>query len=434
MNKKNRRINLVQNCLIVALSISAVFLFTRTSLFSELARTELAQRVQTTLSPVGSNSAGENVALSSLSMPLRMALTSDFACYGADALTGSSETFEAVGSFLAEAIGSSHDMETVSEADFFAALGRSGLYFDFPGEMPLEYLAARLGTVYTGAQAPDIRRCLLSVGSGDNALFYLYTQSGVCMRYQTAVSSAALKAYLDTVGGNDSSFAALLREDYVNLSPFTLVLGETAPRSELISANALHDFSTEELLRRTEFNAHTQNSYTESNGTVVILEAQRTLRLEPRGLVLYSGEQTEEPGSLYHVSSAAGTPPTRLEVIGAAQNLLGSILMEKTAEARIYLHSAEPTLTGYRLYFDYVVNGTPVLFSDKSHAAEVLVEGNTITAFSLQLRRYTASDRDCLLLPLRQAAAIGSLYPQSELTVAYIDTFSDVTHAEWVCD
>lgn len=433
MNNK-RLITWVQNLLLLFLSVNAVFLLSRTALFSELSRAELAQRFGTGLSATANAVGSDSESLAAFSVPLRIVQSSDLVCRGEDSLTTSGETFEQVGTFLGEAIGSAHSMQTVHEADFLHALGESGLYFDFPGALPLELLAARLGVSPSTTQALDIRRCLVNVGSGETALLYLYTDSGVCLCCSTEVNSASVKSHLDTVVGNGSAFAVRLGSEYEALSPFTLILGEANGRPELASANALSDFSTEELLRRLEFNAHTKDRYTESNGTLVVLEGQRMLRLEPGGTVIYSGEPLGDPGSAYTIDTAEGTLPTRPDCAAAAQTLLSSVLAERIGEARIYLHSAQTVPGGYRLFFDYMVNGTPILFSDGSHAAEVVTEGDAITALTLRLRRYSSNGEECLLLPLPQAAAIGGLYEQSELSVAYIDTFSDVTHAEWIAD
>ena len=73
-----------------------------------------------------------------------------------------------------------------------------------------------------------------------------------------------------------------------------------------------------------------------------------------------------------------------------------------------------------------MAGGTPIRFADGSHAAEVRIEGQSITAFSLRLRRYTLTERDSLLLPLALSGC--------ELTVAYIDSYGDSVGASWIAD
>ena len=82
--------------------------------------------------------------------------------------------------------------------------------------------------------------------------------------------------------------------------------------------------------------------------------------------------------------------------------------------------------------FDYAVNGTPLHFSDGTHAAYVTIEGQTITSFQLRCRSYTVSDSPSLLLPIRQAAAIaGSNYQNAELHICYEDRGADTVSAAW---
>ena len=81
-----------------------------------------------------------------------------------------------------------------------------------------------------------------------------------------------------------------------------------------------------------------------------------------------------------------------------------------------------------------MVDGTPVRFANGAHAAEVRIEGQSITAFSLKLRRYVLTEQDSLLLPLALSRAIAQRYPSCELSVAYIDPFGDSVSASWVAD
>ena len=82
-----------------------------------------------------------------------------------------------------------------------------------------------------------------------------------------------------------------------------------------------------------------------------------------------------------------------------------------------------------------MVGGTPLRFSDGSHAAEVVIDEQTVTAFSLRCRSYTLSDVSALLLPVRQAAAIAAAgYHDAELRVCYEDSGADTVGVNWFAD
>jgi len=81
-----------------------------------------------------------------------------------------------------------------------------------------------------------------------------------------------------------------------------------------------------------------------------------------------------------------------------------------------------------------MVNGTPLRFADGAHAAEVRLEGRSVTAFTLRLRRYTLTERSTALLPTALARTIAQRYPNGELTIAYIDPYGDTVSASWIAN
>ena len=204
-------------------------------------------------------------------------------------------------------------------------------------------------------------------------------------------------------------------------------------RRELSAANALSDYPSEELLRRAEFNPHTKDRYVESSGTEVVIEGQRKLYLHPDGMLSYSGGAAED-GSLFAVAAADAAHISRAELCAAARSLIGALTQGRIGDAALYLSGIEAKENSAVVTFDYMVDGTPVRFANGAHAAEVRIEGQSITAFSLRLRRYTLTERDSLLLPLALSRAIAQRYPGCELSVAYIDPFGDSVSASWVAD
>ena len=423
MDKKARRIDAVQNLAIVLLSVSAVFLLLQTPLFGNFPDGGLSSLfAQSSVSSSGAVSDSLTAPA-----PVRIVLSNSFVRRGEDSSTGA-ELFESSAGFLGEAIASAADEVRVSKDEFLSQLLSPGLYFDFYSSLPLEVLASRLGISAPGIDLP-VRRCLLSPEGGAVALYVEGEDS--CARFSCSVSVGALGEYLDMQEGNGAEFAAALGEEYSHLSPFTLVPGEVAPRKVLTSSNPLADFDNTDVLSCAEFNPHNKDRYAESSGTVVILEGERILRLHGDGTVVYSGGSAESD-SLYRASSSERA--SRAEALSAARKLLASLLQGRTGSASLYLHSVETNETGYRLFFDYLVGGTPLLFSDGTHAAEISVNGASITAFTVHCRRYAESESNSLLLPAEQAAAVSRIYGGGELSIAYIDSLGDSVSADWITD
>ena len=106
-----------------------------------------------------------------------------------------------------------------------------------------------------------------------------------------------------------------------------------------------------------------------------------------------------------------------------------------SGDAELYLSEIGSSNKHFTVSFDYAVGGTPLRFSDGSHAATVTIEDQTITEFSLHCRSYTLSDSPALLLPIRQAAAIaGSKYLSAELHVCYDEHGADTVGVGWFAD
>ena len=412
MDKKAKLLDRLQNLAIAVLSLSFLFLLVQTPLFGDAGDTTIASTVRGWFTDRQTSAAEEPDSLAALAVPVRIVQSNDFIRSGLDALTTADDAFETVGSFLGEAIGSARGISSVSENTF---------------------LSARLGVQSPTARQLDVRRCLLSLDGEDTATLYLQdTKQGV-YRFSTAVSAASVRDYLESQDGGNADFARSLGEGYTSLSPYTLVFDSVSARRELSAANALSDYPSEELLRRAEFNPHTKDRYVESSGTEGVIEGQRKLYLHTDGMLSYSGGAAED-GSLFAVAAADAAHISRAELCAAARGLVGALTQGRIGDAALFLSGIESDDDGATVFFDYMAGGTPIRFADGSHAAEVRIEGQSITAFSLRLRRYTLTERDSLLLPLALSRAIAQRYPGCELTVAYIDSYGDSVGASWIAD
>ena len=150
-------------------------------------------------------------------------------------------------------------------------------------------------------------------------------------------------------------------------------------------------------------------------------------------MLSYSGGAAAD-GSLFAVAAADAAHISRAELCAAARGLIGALTQDRIGDAALFLSGIASDDDGATVFFDYMAGGTPIRFADGSHAAEVRIEGQSITAFSLRLRRYTLTERDSLLLPLALSRAIAQRYPGCELTVAYIDSYGDSVGASWIAD
>ena len=430
--KKARRLARTQNLAIVFLTLSAFVLFANLPLFGPLSDRSLLELAQERARREGVVASAAPSGAASLVFPVRMVYTNDFARQGADALTTLSDEFEHAGMYLGEAVGSAYGGERVSEAAFLAALRAEGLYFDFTTALPSELLARLLSVSLSDDAPADVRRILLSPSGAGDALLYAEDGSGSQYRYSTAVSSSSLTDFLATRSGSGASFAFQLAPDYGDLAPCTLILSDPAARSTLKAANALSG-NEDEFLRRAEFNAHTENRFTESSGTVIVREVSSTLYLRPDGTIEYQGTEAT-PGSIYSVASAIPGEPTLFEAAAAAQNLASTLLGDSLGDAALYLSGAAQKSGGYEITFDLMADGTLIRYSDGSHAGVVTVENGCITAFTFKARSYIGTEDVPLLLPFAQAAAIARVWQGAELIAAYVDTGGEDVLPAWIAE
>ena len=398
----NSTVSHLQNAAIAVLTVSAVFLLTQTPLFGDLAGKTPYELAQDWLSSDAALSETVAADASDLALPVRLVFTNEYARLGLDAVTTADASFEQAGTFFSEAIGSAGALEVCKESDLLAALQGSSIYLELEAETPLELLSKMLGVTAPESELLHVRRLLLTPGESGTTLYLQDSERGyfVC---RTAGDAYALNQALAALDGNGTDFAFALPGDFSQLSPYTVIFSEPVQRNTLSVTSALTD--KESFLRLAEFNPHTENSYTDSSAEI---------------------------GSLYYVNSVTPGKPTMSESIDAAQKLVFTLLRDLIGDAELYFSGYEGSSKSCTVAFDYAVNGTPLHFSDGTHAAYVTIEGQTITSFQLRCRSYTVSDSPSLLLPIRQAAAIaGSKYQNAELHICYEDRGADTVSAAW---
>ena len=417
MDKRARRINIVQNIAILFLSVSALLLFRQTAFPEQYTVSGSISSFLQHYTPAA-ESAPDQTPLGS---PVFLIRTN--ALPGGAALS-SDPALESAVAFLHEALQSAQTPVSVAESELLSLLNTAGLYMDFGTALPDGLLRLWLN-VPSAALPGSVRRCFLI--PGDTVTVYFQSEDGKSYRSTTAADGRFLADHCEA---NESGvFFTAAADVYGSVSPYTLI-SEVAPHRVSLSASApLSESDFAALLSAAEFNPHTQDRYSESSGTVVVLEGQRSLRLQPDGTVTYSGGSAQA-NSLYLVS--ADTRADCAEAAVAAQTLLGALTRGRLGAAALYLSAATATSDGWLLLFDYAVDGTPVRFADGTHAAEITVSDGSITAFTLHCRRYVKTDAVETLLPVTLAAAVCRAYPDSELSVAYVDSYADTVSADWI--
>lgn len=416
--RRDRR-NLVQNLLITLLALSAAVLFTQTQLYN----------LNLTTSEAPSGPAQSAAPAAELAAPVRTAVTGDYGrCGGLTCTTGDPVFADPLGRRLLEALGSARDYAPCSRGDFLRALRGPSLYYDFLEPLPLSVLAGLLGGGEDVSPREDLSaRRLLIVPQEGGAVLYLWDGGENCFRASTAVSSDSLEQVISRYELGDASFAmdggGLERE----LDPCSLLPAQPPELPSFTLGNPLAG-GTDWLLSALGFNPRSRTRHTESSGTELIIDGDRTLRIRPDNTIHY--QSGNEP--ILRVKAAGDLPTAREAALGAG-SLLGSLLAPVSGELQPWLQSLRRSGDVTALRFGYQLKGVPVRFQDGGFAAEITLTGSAVTALSLRFRQYNAAEEPSLLLPLPQALAVAAASPGKELSIGYVERGGEC-RAYWLSD
>lgn len=416
--RQDRR-NLVQNLLITLLALSAAVLFTQTQLYN--------LNLTTSEAPPGPAQSAAPAA--ELAAPVRTAVTGDYGrCGGLTCTTGDPVFADPLGRRLLEALGSARDYAPCSRGDFLRALRGPSLYYDFLEPLPLSVLAGLLGGGEDVSPREDLSACrLLIVPQEGGAVLYLWDGGENCFRASTAVSSDSLEQVISRYELGDASFAmdggGLERE----LDPCSLLPAQPPQLPSFTLGDPLAG-GTDWFLSALGFNPRSRTRHTESSGTELIIDGDRTLRIRPDNTIHY--QSGNEP--ILRVKAAGDLPTAREAALGAG-SLLGSLLAPVSGELQPWLQSLRRSGDVTALRFGYQLKGVPVRFQDGGFAAEITLTGSAVTALSLRFRQYNAAEEPSLLLPLPQALAVAAASPGKELSIGYVERGGEC-RAYWLSD
>ncbi len=421
MDKRKKHIGILQNLLITLLTVSAVLLFAQTQWYN----LDLAGTYLDTLS--GSTGADTVQESFSLSAPVRVAVTGTYGRYGSVTLTTADEAFEPLGSLLKGALSSAATFSTSDFHAFFQSTEHTSVYYDFLSPLPLSVIAQLCG-VETGGDTTSVRRLVISYQESTGVSLYLWDGTEHYLRANLTLSAQELT---DTVNSYDLGTAFFAGDSVdveplcAQVDPLSLFLYELPELPALTAANVQCD--ADALLTALDFNPHTNNRYPSSDGSEVINEGSRSLRIHTNGTVVYrSGGSTALSLDVEEETLTVG------EVASRTGALLASLSSGLTGDASLYLEEATVSGSSMTLRFGYQAGGVPIYFSDGSSAAEVTLSGATVSSLTLRLRSYTALEDSSILLPLRQALAIAADQEGGELSIGYADSGSNSVRATWL--
>lgn len=413
--RKRRRVDAVQNLLIFALSVSALLLaWTQRLAWSGDAGLSL-------LFPSGVPEAGTPAELASLPMPVQLVVTGAYGRFGDLFAVTTEEAFAEPGGLLREALGSAGAPQACGEADFRAALAEESVYYDFQTVLPLSVIAGLVG-----GDAPaeySARRLLLASEEASSALYF--TNGEAYYRCAAKTSASDLRELAGSYQLTGAAFAYELEQDA--LEPYTLFLTEELPACPVLASRDLSG-DVDSLLSALGFNPGTRDRYTESTGTLVVREGERTLCVQTDGTAVYDSGGTMD----LRIAGGGGNAPSLDKAIMGGYQFFSRLL--PSSGAALCLRSALRQDGDWVLTFDFQYDGVLIRRSGGGAALTVGLEGGSISWFSLYLRSYAAGEENSRLLPLVQALAIARRYQGKELNIRYIDAGASSVSGNWLAE
>lgn len=420
MDKRKRRIGILQNLLITLLTMSAVFLFVQTQWYN-------LDLTDSYLNPLSSSASSVTPQESfTLSAPVRVAVTGTYGRYGSITLTTADETFEPLGTLLKDSLGSASSFSPSTYEAFVRSLDYTSVYYDFLTPLPLSAIAQLFG-VDTAEDTVTVRRLVISYQEENGVFLHLWDGDQRYLQASLSLSSQELSSAVNNYDLGTAFFAG----DSVEVEPLCALVDPLSlflyelPDLSVLSASTVQA-DADSMLTALGFNPHTNNRYPSSDGSEVINEGSRSLRIYANGTVIYRS------GGSPALTLDTEEDTTAGEIAIQTSALLSSLTNGLTGDAALYLQEVTASGSSMTLRFGYQCGGIPVYFSDGSCAAEVTLNGSAVSSVTLKLRSYTVSEESSTLLPLRQALAIAAEQEGSELAIGYADGGGSSVKASWL--
>ena len=340
--------------------------------------------------------------------------------YGAAYDENTATVFRRFSVELGEALGSADSPVEIDEAAFRESLSGCGVSFRFAAPLQLRLLAGWLGTEMSGAAAQDSAALICLAASETEVALCYRTAEGSAFRCATAARPEALRARTAEYPPNGALFA--WETDRVEDGDFLMLQTPPAPAVVKSAVTLPQAEERDALLRAMGMNSFVASSYTEADGTVVYVNDETSLRLNPSGTVFFRRAASPDAGD------------------GGADLAAAADIAWRAAERSIALSCGDAALTfseasysesqrTVTVYLDYTLNGIPVSLSS-GHAAEIVLRGETLIQARLQLRSFALTEETTTLLPYLQAAAIAAAR-DAEPALEYVDV-GDAMECMWV--
>ena len=307
--------------------------------------------------------------------------------------------------YLGEALGSSGSPEEISAKQWQEALTDIGVFFDYLYPQPLSAIASWLGAEATGETAlKTARRFFLGNHGGYLTLYFIDEDSDTIYRCKTTFKFTSLESKIAEFPVGTAKFAFELGDEYENLDPYFIFSYESDKLRKFTVSNPIREgLDKSQLLSYFGMNNKIVSEYSATDGSVVYVEGEKTLRFEASGRVLFTTSVTS--------GITIGGDPGNTEItdlISACNDIVQNSIGLTVGDGEIGLigaSSVEDSQNG-KLSFGYFADGIPVILPGGDSAASFEIIAGALIRAELRFRKYTFSGETMLTLPEKQATEI----------------------------
>ncbi len=431
MANKTKLIDMAKNCAIVLLLFSAVFLLYKATF------NEQDTFLKGLDSFFGGNSeagterlpAGESFAL--VSDPVFILVTAEDSSHYAVKYDNETKR-KLITQFLAylgEALGSSGEPEELTSEQWQKVLSGSGVFFDYLYSQPLSVIASSLGyEINSGASQKTARRFFLGNSNGNLVLYFISEGDGKIYSCDTVSSFSSLKPKIAECPIGNAKFAFELGDEYAKLDPYFIFSNESGSLRAVTVSNPIREgIDSAALLGYFGMNGKTVSKYTETDGSEVYVDGEKSLRIESSGKVVFSA--TGSSGLLI-----SGNPEelSIADTVSACGEIVRNSIGQTAGEGVTGLVDVSSVFSpsSCTVSFGYFVNGIPVTLPGGVSAAKFHISGGAITRAELYFRSYALSGGVINALPEKQATVIAQSHG-GEPVLTYEDKIGSVT-CTWI--
>lgn len=330
-------------------------------------------------------------------------------------------------SIFGEALGSSEAAYEITQYKFQDLLTKPGIFIDYITPQPFTSIANGLGTKPSesifGNYTP---RILISADGEKVALYYFSEDNNKIYKCNTDLANNSLLDKISNCPEGKSKFAFEQNQELSEFDPYFIFVNEPINISGINSINPLNENSPP--LEAFGINSRVASQYNQDINSSVYVENEKTLRKTSQGKVTYEYVSKDDQ---------IGQDKNNLSLLDynqKATNLINTSTIGLTGNAILKLVNIDssnfPTKCTY--YYNYFVNGIPVILSDSKYAAKVTIEKGIITHVEIFYRSYSTVNSSPVVLPEKQATAIAAMQEGTPI-LAYKDNYTNV-NVVWITD